>query len=152
MSSAASLTNQRLDFARRFLTQRSDGGEYWMEPAFEQAAIYYLRSALNGLLQEVVVHYSLRSPVHLPDLLKAADEKGVSVPVLQELAQLSRQRDSWLSRLESSFKAGFECELKPTLSSDSLIASGGDAGAAATYYLRSLTDLVSRFREESAEY
>ncbi|GAA0834998.1 hypothetical protein GCM10009112_26050 [Marinomonas arenicola] len=150
----ASLTNQKLDSARRFLRQSQDGNESWLSVGLESAAIFHLRSALNGLLQEVSLAYQLASGLQLESLLREAQANGVVVPVLAELQDLSSQPNSWLNQLEQAYLVQFECRssMFAKTSEANLIGRGGDDGASINLFLSKLTELVLRFREESSEY
>lgn len=150
----ASLTNQKLDSARRFLRQSQNGSESWLSVGLESAAIFHLRSALNGLLQEVSLAYQLTSGLQLDGLLCEAQGKDVVVPVLVELHDLSLQSSSWLSQLEQAYLVQFECRssLFVKASEANLIGRGNDDGASVNLFLSKLTELVLRFREESSEY
>ena len=152
-ASAASLTNQRLDIARRFILQGSSEDTQWMGPAYENAALFHLQSAVNGLLQEIIQGYQLGVSIRYADVLLHAKKRGIVLPVLTELENLLAQPTSWLCQLNKAYDACFECHsAMPIAGASNIIVSGGDAGAATQYYLNSLTDLVLRFREESAEY
>lgn len=156
MSSAsqASVTNQKLDAARRFLQQSQQCEEPWMLAGLESAALFHLRSALNGLLQEVSTTYSLKAKLDVTSLQREASEKGVVVPTLSELSDLALLSGSWLSQLEQAFLVQLECRSSSfsSVSSDNLIGRGSDAGASVGLYLSKLVELVLRFREESSEY
>ncbi|SBS31469.1 hypothetical protein MAQ5080_01983 [Marinomonas aquimarina] len=153
-SSLASITNQRLDGARRLLQQSQESDNDWMTQSFESSALFQLRSALNGLLQEVKTSYSLQGVLELDALLIAADHQGISVPVLNELAQHKLNPQSWLSQLLSAYNAALECQVgsHAYATEVELIGRGSDAGASTQYILSSLTELVLRFREDAAEY
>lgn len=150
----ASITNQKLDSARRFLRQSQEGEESWLGVGLESAAIFHLRSALNGLLQEVSLAYHLSSSTSVEDLFCDAQDKGVIVPVLSELRDLSLASRSWLNQLEQAYLVQFEC--RPSMfvkaNDGELIGRGNDAGASVNLFLANLTELVLRFREESSEY
>ncbi|WP_191603346.1 DUF6586 family protein [Marinomonas algicola] len=151
--SEASVTNQRLDVARRFLNMKNEAAEFWMERAYEYSALFHLKSALNGLLQEVCANYSLKKEADLCVLLGAAKEKGMSIPVLQELNALSSDPISWLTLMEKDYNVALECHSKsPTVVSSNVIVSSQSLESSITFYLKSISDLVLRYREESAEY
>lgn len=153
-SSLASVTNQRLDAARRLLQQSNEMDNDWMTHSFESSALFQLRSGLNGLLQEVKTSYSLPAALELNALIHAAQEKEISIPALNELAQLNMNAQSWLSQLFTSYTAALECQIgSNAYAADvELIGRGSDAGASTKYILSSLTELVLRFREDAAEY
>lgn len=155
-SSLASATNQRLDAARRMLAQSQQGEEAWLASSFESSALFQLRSALNGLLQEVMSSYSLKCNLSVNEMLVAAKAKDISIPVLNELELLVSNTNSWLSQLNSAYSIAFEC--KPNVGASSfgsgveLIGKGSDSGASTKHILDSLVEIVLRFREDSAEY
>ncbi|MFD1383830.1 DUF6586 family protein [Rhodanobacter aciditrophus] len=155
-SSLASSTNQRLDAARRLLSQSQQGEDSWLASSFENSALFQLRSALNGLLQEIQSVYSLKGELSVTAMVQLAATKGVIVPALQELQLLQENRQSWLSQLYSGYVAALECT--PNVgavsanSGSDLIGKGSDSGAATKHILNSLVDIVLRFREDSAEY
>lgn len=153
-ATSASLTNQKLDSARRFLRQSQKDAGSWLGASLEGAAIFHLRSALNGLLQEVGLAYQLTSGLQLDGLLREAKGKDVVVPVLVELHDLSLQSGSWLNQLEQAYLAQFECRSSMFVKANeaNLIGRGGDDGASVNVFLSKLTELVLRFREESSEY
>ena len=147
MSSAASMTNQRLDIARRFLTMPNTE-QKWMEPAFENAALFHLQSAVMGLLQEVKQAYHLSSEINL-----GAKSKQISIPVLNELIKLESQYDSWFKRLQEAYDVSLKCHPNfYNAKHENLIVSATDSSSASLTYLNSLTELTLRFREESSEY
>lgn len=150
----ASITNQKLDSARRFLRQSQEGTESWLNSGLESAAVFHLRSALNGLLQEVSLAYQLTSGLQLSNLSAEAQTKGVVIPVLVELQDLSLQSGSWLNQLEQAYLVQFECRssMFAKAGDSNLIGRGGDDGASVNLFLSKLTELVLRFREESSEY
>jgi hypothetical protein len=156
MSSAslASLTNQKLDTARRFIKQSQDSDEAWLKVGLESSAIFQLRSALNGLLKEVASAYSLSGSLDVVKLLAESEDKQIVVPVLAELADLLSRTDSWCSQLNQAYLVQFECRsfMSSVVQSDNLIGRGSDAGASVSFYLAKLVELVLRFREESSEY
>jgi hypothetical protein len=156
MSSAslASLTNQKLDTARRFIKQSQDSDEAWLKVGLESSAIFQLRSALNGLLKEVASAYSLSGSLDVVKLLAESEDKQIVVPVLAELADLLSRTDSWCSQLNQAYLVQFECRsfMSSGVQSDNLIGRGSDAGASVSFYLAKLVELVLRFREESSEY
>ncbi|SBS37531.1 hypothetical protein MSP8887_02959 [Marinomonas spartinae] len=153
-ASQASVTNQKLDAARRFLQQSQQCEEAWLLAGLEGASLFHLRSALNGLLQEVKTAYSLKSELDILKLQHAAKEEGVVVPTLSELSDLALQPHSWLNQLEQAFLAQLECHYTSfsSMSLDNIIGKGSDAGASVGLYLSKLVELVLRFREESSEY
>lgn len=153
-SSLASVTNQRLDAARRLLAQSQAAENDWMTQSFESSALFQLRSGLNGLLQEVKTSYSLQGKLDIDELIHACDAKGISVPVLVELSQLKCDSQSWLAQLFTAFTAALECQVgSNAYAADvELIGRGTDAGASTKFILSSLTELVLRFREDAAEY
>lgn len=153
-SSLASVTNQRLDAARRLLQQATEMDNDWMTQSLESSALFQLRSGLNGLLQEVKTSYSLPAALDLDSLLQAANAKGISVPVLNELALLKNNGQSWLSQLHIAFQAALDCQVANQSYGEGveLIGRGSDAGTSTKYILSSLTELVLRYREDAAEY
>ncbi|MCZ2720443.1 hypothetical protein O1D97_01970 [Marinomonas sp. 15G1-11] len=151
--SEASVTNQRLDVARRFLIMTNGVEESWMEKAYENAALFHLKSAINGLLQEVCSNYSLKRDMNISALLGHAQEKGTSIPVLQELNALSFDPASWFSQLEKDYTVAIECYSRsPVVVSTNVIASSQSLESSIAFYLKSITELVLRYREESSEY
>lgn len=155
MSSAspASMTNQKLDAARRFIKQSQNSDEAWLNVGLESSAIFQLRSAFNGLLKEVSTAYSLSGSLDVGTLLAEAENKQMTIPVLSELSSLLSQPSSWCSQLEQAYLVQFECRVsKLAAQSENLIGRGSDDGASAGFYLTSLVELVLRFREESSEY
>ncbi|WP_418138849.1 hypothetical protein AB8616_06080 [Marinomonas sp. RS-M-Aa-14] len=70
----ASLTNQKLDTARRFIQQSQISEEAWLNVGLESSAIFQLRSALNGLLKEVSTTYSLSGSLDVPSMLREAEK------------------------------------------------------------------------------
>ncbi|MBR7888545.1 hypothetical protein J9B83_06275 [Marinomonas sp. A79] len=156
MSSAslASLTNQKLDTARRLIQQGKVSEEAWLNVGLESSAIFQLRSALNGLLKEVSSAYSLSGGLDVTQLLAETQKKSIVVPVLSELADLMSRPESWCSQLEQAYLVQFECRvsMSAVVSSENLIGRGSDAGASVSLYLAKLVELVLRFREESSEY
>lgn len=153
-ASFASLTNQKLDTARRFIKQSQDSDEAWLKVGLESSAIFQLRSALNGLLKEVTAAYSLSGSLDVVKLLTESEDKQIVIPVLAELADLSSRTDSWFSQLNQAYLVQFECRssMPSVVQSDNLIGRGSDAGASVSFYLTKLVELVLRFREESSEY
>ena len=152
MSSAASMTNQRLDIARRFLTMPNTE-QKWMEPAFENAALFHLQSAVMGLLQEVKQAYHLSSEINLHEMHLGAKSKQISIPVLNELIKLESQHDSWFKRLQEAYDVSLKCHPNfYNAKHENLIVSATDSSSASLTYLTWLTDLPLRFREESSEY
>ncbi|MGO2511484.1 MULTISPECIES: DUF6586 family protein [Marinomonas] len=153
-ASLASLTNQKLDTARRFIKQSQDSDEAWLRVGLESSAIFQLRSALNGLLKEVNAAYSLSGSLDVAKLLAESEDKQIVVPVLAELADLLSRTDSWCFQLNQAYLVQFECRtsMSSVVQSDSLIGRGSDAGASVSFYLAKLVELVLRFREESSEY
>ncbi|MGO2355192.1 MAG: DUF6586 family protein [Marinomonas foliarum] len=154
VASLASLTNQKLDTARRFIQQSQESQEAWLSVGLESSAVFQLRSAFNGLLKEVSLAYSLSGSLDVAKLLEESDSKQIVVPVLSELADLLTRKDSWYFQLDQAYLAQFECKssASPLVQSDNLIGRGSDAGASVSYYLAKLVELVLRFREESSEY
>lgn len=153
-SSLASITNQRLDAARRLLLQSQDVENDWMSESLESSALFQLRSGLNGLLQEVKTSYSLQGTLDIDALIQSCHDKGISVPVLIELSQLKDSGQSWLTQLFTAFSAVLLCQVGNASYSagTELIGRGTDAGASTKFILNSLTELVLRFREDAAEY
>lgn len=153
-ASLASLTNQKLDTARRLIQQGKVSEETWLNVGLESSAIFQLRSALNGLLKEVSSAYSLSGGLDVSQLLAEAQKKSIVVPVLSELADLMIRPDSWCSQLEQAYLVQLECRVSMStpIRSDNLIGRGSDAGASVSLYLAKLVELVLRFREESSEY
>lgn len=155
-SSLASVTNQRLDAARRLLAQSQQAESEWLMQSYESSAIFQLRSGLNGLLQEVMSAYNLVSAVEIEAMIQASEEKGIAVPVLSELLQLKSSKQSWLTQLLETFGAALECRASNQAYSAAdnieLIGRGSDAGASTKLILSSLTELILRYREDAAEY
>ena len=152
MSSAASMTNQRLDIARRFLSMPKTE-QKWMEPAFDNAALFHLQSAVLGLLQEVKQAYHLSSEVVLQEMYLDAKSKQMSIPVINELIELSARSDSWFCRLQNAFDASLKCHPNfYNAKQDNLITISTDTSSVEMAYLNSLTEVILRFREESSEY
>lgn len=154
VASLASLTNQKLDTARRFIQQSQECEEAWLAVGLESSAVFQLRSALNGLLKEVSSAYSLSGSLDVVELLIESESKQIVVPVLSELADLLGRKDSWYFQLDQAYLAQFECKgsASSIVHGDNLIGRGSDAGASVSYYLAKLVELVLRFREESSEY
>ncbi|MBJ7539478.1 DUF6586 family protein [Marinomonas transparens] len=150
--SLASATNQKLDTARRLLQQSQASEEKWLSAGLESSAIFQLRSALNGLLQEVRSSYSLSSSFEITELLAEASAKQIVIPVLSELSDLLSRPDSWCSQLQQAYLVQLECRSAAHIVNDNLIGRGGDSGASVDLYLAKLVELVLRFREESSEY
>ncbi len=153
-ASLASLTNQKLDTARRFIKQSQDSDEAWLKVGLESSALFQLRSALNGLLKEVSLTYSLSGSLDVDVLFAETEKKQIIVPVLAELAELFSRKDSWCFQLQQAYLAQFESKIAASsvVQSDNLIGRGSDAGASVSFYLAKLVELVLRFREESSEY
>lgn len=153
-ASLASVTNQKLDTARRFIKQSQDTDEVWLKVGLESSAIFQLRSALNGLLKEVTAAYSLSGSLDVAKLLAESEKKQIVVPVLAELADLLAYSNSWCYQLDQAYLVQFECRasISSVVQSDNLIGRGSDAGASVSLYLAKLVELVLRFREESSEY
>lgn len=152
-ASVASVTNQKLDAARRLIQQSQASEEAWLSAGLESSALFQLRSALNGLIQEVCSNYGLTFSTDIVTLFNAVEAKQLVIPVLSELASLVKQPNSWLSQLEQAYRAQYECRpLGAVQLSDNLIGKGSDDGASTALYLAKLVELVLRFREESAEY
>jgi len=151
--SLASLTNQKIDTAKRLIQQGQDSKEKWLSAGLESSAIFQLRSALNGLLKEVSIAYSLSGSLEIEALMSETERKQIIVPVLSELADLWSRHDSWCFQLNQAYLIQLECRAPLALSSnDNLIGRGDDAGASSSFYLAKLVELVLRFREESSEY
>ncbi|MBM6550183.1 DUF6586 family protein [Marinomonas ostreistagni] len=154
-TSAASITNQRLDAARRLLAQGEQPEFDWMYASFETSALFQLRSALNGLLQELKSAYGLNAGLSVAELMSSSSDKGVVVPALQELHALEGAKDSWLNQLYSGFQSALECQPKQSTTftdASSLIGKGTDDAASTKFILNSLVELVLRSREDAAEY
>lgn len=153
-ASLASVTNQKLDTARRFIKQSQDTDEVWLKVGLESSAIFQLRSALNGLLKEVIAAYSLSGSLDVAKLLAESEKKQIVVPVLTELASLLSHSNSWCYQLDQAYLVQFECRASTSsvVQGDNLIGRGSDAGASVSLYLAKLVELVLRFREESSEY
>ncbi|NVK73185.1 hypothetical protein C0J08_10480 [Marinomonas sp. CT5] len=152
-ASLASLTNQKLDTARRFIQQSQDCNEAWLKVGLESSAIFQLRSALNGLLKEVSAAYSLSGSLEVAKLLAESEKKQMAVPVLGELDDLLSRQDSWCFLLNQAYLVQYECRASMSMvQADDLIGRGDDAGASVSFYLTKLVELVLRFREESSEY
>ena len=152
MSSAASMTNQKLDIARRFLAM-PDTEQKWMGPAFENAALFHLQSASLGLLQEVKQAYHLSSEIGLQEMFLNAKSKNISIPVINELMELNENASSWYSHLQNAYDASLKCHPNfYNAKQDNIIVSSTDTSSACLTYLNSLTELILRFREESSEY
>ncbi|WOD07160.1 DUF6586 family protein [Marinomonas sp. GJ51-6] len=151
--SLASVTNQKIDTAKRFIQQSQDMDEKWLSVGLESSAIFQLKSALNGLLKEISSAYSLSGSLDVSVLMKEAESKHMVVPALSELADLCARKDSWCAQLEQAYLAQLECRAAVSvMGGDNLIGRGSDAGASVGFYLASLAELVLRFREESSEY
>jgi hypothetical protein len=151
--SLASLTNQKIDTARRFIKQSQDSEEKWLSIGLESSAIFQLRSALNGLLKEVSTAYSLSGSLDVVTLIAEVEAKQIVVPVLNELSELWSRVDSWYYQLDQAYLVQLECRAALSVVEHSnLIGRGSDAGASAGFYLAKLVELVLRFREESSEY
>lgn len=150
----ASTTNQKLDAARRFIRQSQDNSESWLSSGIEAAALFHLRSALNGLLQEVKSAYRLKSSLEIDELMQEAKENDVVIPVLNELFDLLKSKNSWLSQLMQAYQVEYKCLANQVVrvNDDNLIGRGNDGGTSISLYLSKLTELVLRFREESSEY
>jgi len=152
-ASLASLTNQKMDTARRFIQQSQNSEEKWLSVGLESSAVFQVRSALNGLLKEVSSSYSLSSSLDVVKLLAEAEAKQMMVPVLTELAELLSRSDSWCSQLHQAYLVQLECRASMSKVDDhNVIGRGSDAGASVDFYLAKLVELVLRFREESSEY
>ncbi|MFT2111628.1 DUF6586 family protein [Marinomonas sp. 2405UD68-3] len=151
--SGASVTNKKLDVARRFLKLLSSSDESWMEKAYEDSALFHLKSGLNGLLQEVCANYSLQHDLDISRLLEQANQKGISIPVLQELNALSSDPSSWLSQLEKAYVTAYECYSRPQgVVMSNVIVSSSSSENSIAFYLQSISELALRYREESTEY
>ncbi|MBD5772159.1 DUF6586 family protein [Marinomonas colpomeniae] len=151
--SLASLTNQKIDTARRFIKQSQDSEEKWLSIGLESSAIFQLRSALNGLLKEVSTAYSLSGSLDVVTLIAEVKAKQIVVPVLNELSELWSRVDSWYYQLDQAYLVQLECRAAlSVVEQGNLIGRGSDAGASAGFYLAKLVELVLRFREESSEY
>lgn len=151
MSTQASLTNQRLDVARRFFAITVE--EPWMGAAYENSALFHVQSAFISLLQEVKQTYSLMCAPELTEILESANNKNIQSPVLVELANLASQKESWLNQLMRVYQASLLCSLNSVgYKSDNLISSSNSGMDAGLSYLNALTDIILRFREESIEY
>lgn len=151
--SFASLTNQKIDTARRFIKQSQNSEEKWLGVGLESSAIFQLKSALNGLLKEVSSAYSLSGSLDVAKLLAEAEAKQMMVPVLSELSGLLSRSDSWCSQLHQAYLVQLECcAARSIVEDNNVIGRGNDAGASVGFYLASLVELVLRFREESSEY
>lgn len=154
-TSAASVTNQRLDAARQLLAQCDRLNDDWMLSSYETSAVFQLRSALNGLLQELKAVYVLDDSLSIHVLVSSATSKGAVVPALQELAELENNSSSWLNQLYKSYQAALECKSQGQVvstGSNDLIGKGSDDAASTKFILNSLVELVLRFREDAAEY
>ncbi|BFM48140.1 DUF6586 family protein [Marinomonas sp. THO17] len=153
LASSASITNQRLDAARRLIELAQSSDEAWLISSLENSAMFQLRSALNGLLQEVKLAYRLSGKLDIASLLREAQEKQSLVPVLIELNDLLQQASSWCSQLISLYQQQLDCHMnQAAVDRTNLIGVGSDDSASLNLYLSKLTDLVLRFREESSEY
>lgn len=153
VASLASLTNQKIDTARRLIQQSQENEEKWLSIGLESSAIFQLRSALNGLLKEVSLSYSLSGLLDVDKLLVEAESKQMMVPVLSELSDLLSRPDSWCYQLNQAYLVQLECRASMVaIEGDNLIGRGNDAGASVSFYLAKLVELVLRFREESSEY
>lgn len=151
--SLASLTNQKIDTARRLIRQNQENEEKWLSMGLESSAIFQLKSALNGLLKEVSLSYSLSGSLGIDKLLAEAESKQITVPVLNELSDLLSRSDSWYSQLNHAYLVQLECCASIVFTEDdNLIACESDAGASVNFYFAKLVELVLRFREESSEY
>ncbi|MGJ8648219.1 MAG: DUF6586 family protein [Marinomonas colpomeniae] len=151
--SLASLTNQKIDTARRFIKQSQDSEEKWLSIGLESSAIFQLRSALNGLLKEVSTAYSLSGSLDVVTLIAEVKAKQIVVPVLNELSELWSRVDSWYYQLDQAYLVQLECRAAlSVVEQGNLIGRGSDAGASVGFYLAKLVELVLRFREESSEY
>jgi len=152
-ASLASLTNQKLDTAKRLIQQSQDNKEKWLSVGLESSAIFQLKSALNGLLKEVSMSYSLSGSMDVDKLLAEAESRQVMIPVLSELSDLLSRSDSWCFQLNQAYLVQLECRASMVaIEGDNLIGRGNDAGASVSFYLTKLVELVLRFREESSEY
>lgn len=151
--SLASLTNQKIDTARRLIQQSLESEEKWLSVGLESSAIFQLKSALNGLLKEVSFSYSLSGSLDIDKLLAEAESKQMMVPVLSELSDVLSRSDSWCSQLNQTYLVQLECRASMvSIEGDNLIGRGNDASASVKFYLAKLVELVLRFREESSEY
>ena len=151
--SLASLTNQKIDTARRFIKQSQNSEEKWLGVGLESSAVFQLRSALNGLLKEVSSAYSLSGSLDVTTLFAETKAKQMMVPVLSELTDLFSRSDSWCSQLHKAYLVQLECcAAMSIVEDDNVIGRGSDAGASVDLYLAELVELVLRFREESSEY
>lgn len=151
MSTQASLTNQRLDAARRFLNMEIE--QKWMALAYENAALFHLQSGFMGLLQEIKQLYGLNCEPKLQTMLLAAKKQEFEIPVLVELAELAANSASWLNRLMSAYEASLFCH--PQLlnyKESNIISSSSNDKEINLGYLTALSDIIMRFREESVEY
>lgn len=153
-ASLASRTNQKIDTARRFIRQSQDSDEPWLSSGLSSSALFQLRSALNGLLNEVTTAYSLSASLDIAALQAEAKAKGVVVPVVNELSSLWVQRDSWVYQLEQAYLVQLESRMATpsVVDNGDIIGRGDDADASVNFYLTQLVELVLRFREESSEY
>ncbi|MCV2402703.1 hypothetical protein OFY17_07385 [Marinomonas sp. C2222] len=153
-ASLASRTNQKIDTARRFIRQSQDSDEQWLSIGLSSSALFQLRSALNGLLNEVAAAYSLSATLDIAALHAETESKGMIVPVINELSSLWEKKDSWVYQLEQAYLVQLESRsaAPSVVDSGDLIGRGDDAGASASFYLTQLVELVLRFREESSEY
>jgi hypothetical protein len=152
--SHASATNQRLDAARRLLQQSQMEQAQWLVGSLESSAVYQLRSAVNGLLQEIKQGYRLKSDqLTIEQLQRAAMTAEQSIPVLNELSQQLSQPNSWLRQLFERYDTQFECRQAPLQThSAQLIGKGSDGGASTKFILDALVELVLRYREDASEY
>lgn len=152
--SHASATNQRLDAARRLLQQSQMEQAQWLVGSLESSAVYQLRSAVNGLLQEIKQGYRLKSDqLTIEQLQQAAMTAEQSIPVLNELSQQLSQPNSWLRQLFERYDTQFECRQAPVQThSAQLIGKGSDGGASTKFILDALVELVLRYREDASEY
>ncbi|ETX11557.1 hypothetical protein MUS1_09805 [Marinomonas ushuaiensis DSM 15871] len=153
VANLASLTNQKLDTAKRLILLSQANEEKWLNVGLESSAIFQLKSALNGLLREVSVSYSLSGSLDVNKLLVESESKQMMVPVLSELSDLLSRSDSWCYQLNQAYLVQLECRGSMALiEGDNLIGRGNDAGTSINFYLAKLVELVLRFREESSEY
>ncbi|TPE55679.1 hypothetical protein FJM67_01105 [Maribrevibacterium harenarium] len=153
--SHASATNQRLDAARRLLQQSQMEQAQWLVGSLESSAVYQLRSAVNGLLQEIKQGYRLKADqLTIEQLQQAAATAEQSIPVLNELSQQLSQPQSWLRQLFERYDTQFECRQSPvqTATPAQLIGKGSDGGASTKFILDALVELVLRYREDASEY
>ena len=152
--SHASATNQRLDAARRLLQQSQMEQAQWLVGSLESSAVYQLRSAVNGLLQEIKQGYRLKADqLTIEQLQQAAMTAEQSIPVLNELSQQLSQPNSWLRQLFERYDTQFECRQAPVQThSAQLIGKGSDGGASTKFILDALVELVLRYREDASEY